>query len=85
VTNIEGRSHSRTHTSGCKGTPGSILKYEAFVYLHVELPSGEFAALRMRLSDGCILRCYQRGQEALLRPASPCSVSYGRLMEPGLI
>jgi len=62
VTNIEGRSHSRARTSGCKGTPGSILKYEAFVYLHVELPSGEFAALRMRLSDGYILRCYQRGR-----------------------
>jgi hypothetical protein len=56
--------HSRTRSSSCKNAPGSILKYEAFLYIHVQLPSGELVALRMRLSDGHILRCYQRRPRA---------------------
>jgi hypothetical protein len=51
--------HSRTRSSSCKDSGGSILKYEAFLYIHARLPSGEFVALRMRRSDGHILRCYQ--------------------------
>jgi len=62
VTNIEGRRHSHTRASGCKGTRASILKYEAFVYLYIQLQRGEFAFLRMRLSDEYILRCSPRGR-----------------------
>lgn len=53
-------NHSHTRSSSCKVAPGSILKYEAFLYIHTQLPSGELVALRMRVSDGQILRCYQR-------------------------
>jgi MFS family permease len=53
-------NHSRIRSSSCKYNPGSTLKYEAFLYIHVRLPSGELVALRMKLSDGHILRCYQR-------------------------
>jgi hypothetical protein len=60
ATNIDGSGHPHTRTSGCKDTPGGIFKCEAFVYLHVKLPGGGFAALRIRFSDGYILRCYQR-------------------------
>ncbi len=52
-------NHSRTRSSSCKDTPGSSLTYEAFLYIHTQLPSGELVALRMRISDGHILRCYQ--------------------------
>jgi hypothetical protein len=52
-------NHSRTCSSSCKDTRGSVLKYEAFLYIHAQLPGGEFVALRMRLSEGYILRCYQ--------------------------
>jgi hypothetical protein len=50
--------HSRIRSSSCKDSGGSI-KYDAFLYIHARLPSGESVALRMRLSDGHILRCYQ--------------------------
>jgi hypothetical protein len=52
-------NHSRTRGAGCKDRPGSIIKYEAFLYIHTQLPSGALVALRMRISDGQILRCYQ--------------------------
>ena len=52
-------NHARPSSSSCKGTPGSILKYEAFLYIHAQLPNGEFVALRFRNCDGHILRCDQ--------------------------
>lgn len=53
-------NHSHTRSSSCNAAPGSILKYKAFLYIHTQLPSGELVALRMRISDGQILGCYQR-------------------------
>jgi hypothetical protein len=84
VISIEGRRHSRAHTAGCKGTRGSILKYEAFVYLYVQLPGGESATWRMKLSDGNIVRCYQRGHRSSCA-RHPRADSQGRVMAPGLI
>lgn len=51
--------HPRTRSSSCKDVRGSIFKYESFLYIHTQLPSGEFIAFRMRLSDGHVLGCYQ--------------------------
>lgn len=45
--------------SGCKHSCGSILKYEAYLYIHTQLPSGGLVALRMKVADGQILRCHQ--------------------------
>ena len=70
-------NHSRTRSSSCKDTPGSILKYEAFLYIHTQLPSGELVAMRMRISDGHILRCYQRRW----RPS--CARHCGRMVITG--
>ena len=56
-------NHSRTRSSSCKDTRGSACKYEAFLYIHNQLPSGGFVAMRIRLSDGHILRCYQYRQK----------------------
>jgi hypothetical protein len=53
-------NHSRTRSSSCTDARGSIFKYETFLYIHTQLPSGEFIALRMRLSDdGHVLSCDQ--------------------------
>jgi hypothetical protein len=57
-------NHSRIRSASCKDTPGSILKFEAFLYIHTQLPSGGLVALRMRISDGQVLRCYQRLRRA---------------------
>lgn len=70
-------NHSRTRSWSCKDTPGSILKYEAFLYIHTQLPSGELVAMRMRISDGHILRCYQR------RPRPSCARHCGRMVITG--
>jgi hypothetical protein len=68
--------HSRMHSSSCKDTCGSILKQDAFLYIHAELPSGELVAFRMRLSDSDSLRWYQHrrtgnvcGLQRVPRPA----------------
>jgi hypothetical protein len=45
--------------SGCRDTCGSVLNYESFLYVQTQLPSGELVALRMRIYDGHILRCYR--------------------------
>lgn len=53
-------NHSRTRSSSCKDACGSIFKYETFLYIHTQLPSGALIALRMRLSDdGHVLSCDQ--------------------------
>ena len=51
--------HSRMRSSSCKATPVSILKHGAFLYIHVELVTGELVSFRMRLADSYILRCFQ--------------------------
>jgi hypothetical protein len=55
-------NHSGARSSGCEHTHGSIFEYEAVLYIHAQLPSGELVAVRMRISDGHILRCYQHRQ-----------------------
>jgi hypothetical protein len=54
-------NHSGARSSGCKHTHGNIFKYEAVLYIHAQLPSGELVALRMKSSDGqAFLTCSRR-------------------------
>lgn len=51
--------HSVTRSSSCKDSCPSILKYEAYLYIHTQLPSGGLVALRIKVADGQILQCHQ--------------------------
>jgi hypothetical protein len=50
-----------------------------FFYIHTQLPSGEVVELRMRISDGHILRCYQRRRccSCARHPSAPSDENAG--------
>ncbi|MDB6091522.1 MAG: hypothetical protein JWN85_4306 [Gammaproteobacteria bacterium] len=72
-------NHSRTRGSICKDIRGSLVKYQAFLYIHAKLPGGEFVALRMRLSDDHI-QCHQQRET---RNACGLQANRGQSKESG--
>jgi hypothetical protein len=53
---------SGNRSSSCRNTGGRGLNYEPFLYMHTQLPGGEFIAFRMRIVAGQIVTCYRHRQ-----------------------